>query len=125
MGRVYDTIISGGKSLHTLFDTGAVHNYITKKAAEGLPVIRLSKPIALGLGGEKRNINEACFIDGELQGNRLFYWALVVKELGQDEQDKEIDMLLGAHEMQRWNIKIDPKEEKLDLSKFRREFIEY
>ena len=122
MGRVYDTVISSGKSLHTLFDAGAVHNYIITKAAEGLPVIRLSKPITLGIGGEKRNIHEACFIDGELQGNRLFYWALVVEELGQDE---EIDMLFGAIEMQRWNIKIDPKGEKLDLSRFRREFIEY
>ena len=125
MGRVYGTVVLGNKSLHTLFDTGAVHNYIARKAAEGLPVIRLPEPIIVGIGGEGRTINEACFIYGELQGNRLFYWALIVEELGQDEQNKEIDMLFGAIEMQRWNIKIDPKGEKLDLSRFRREFIEY
>jgi hypothetical protein len=125
MGRVYDTVVSNNKSLHTLFDTGAVHNYITREVAKGLPVTQLPEPLVIGIGGERRSINEACFIYGELQGNRLFYWALVVEELGQDEQDKEIDMLFGAIEMQRWNIKIDPKEEKLDLSRFRREFIEY
>ena len=45
--------------------------------------------------------------------------------MGLDEQNKGIDMLFGATEMQRWNIKVDPKEEKLDLSGFREEFIEY
>jgi len=62
---------------------------------------------------------------GELQGNGLFCWAFVVEELGVDEQRREIDMLFGAVEMQRWNIKIDPTAEKLDLSGFRKEFIEY
>lgn len=125
MGRVYDTIVSNSKSLHSLFDTGAVHNYITKKAAEGLPVNRLSKPYTVGIGGESRTIVEVCLIDGELGGNKLFFYAPIVEELGMDERNKEIDILFGATEMQRWNIKIDPKEEKLDLSRFRKEFIEY
>lgn len=125
MGRIYDTIHSNSKSLHALFDTGAVHNYVTKKAAKGLSINRLPKPFVVGIGGETRSIHEACFIYGELQNERLFCWALVVEELGLDDQSKEIDMLLGATEMQRWNIKIDPREERLDLSGFREEFIEY
>jgi hypothetical protein len=125
MGRIYETIVSNNKSLHTLFDTGAVHNYVTRKAARGLSITRLPESFIVGLGGQKRSVHEACFIYGELQGRRLFCWALVVEDLGVDEQDKEIDMLFGAIEMQRWNIKIDPKEERLDLSGFREEFIEY
>jgi hypothetical protein len=124
MGRIYDTI-SNNKSLHTLFDTGAVHNYVTRKAARGLSINRLPKPFTVGIGGETRSIHEACFIYGELQGKRLFCWGLVVEELGLDEQDEEIDMLFGAVEMQRWNIRIDPGGERLDLSGFRDEFIEY
>jgi hypothetical protein len=123
MGRIYDTI-SNNKSLHTLFDTGAVHNYVTSKAARGLSINRLPQPFTVGIGGKTRSIHEACFIYGELQGKRLFCWGLVVEELGLDEQE-EIDMLLGAVEMQRWNIRIDPREERLDLSGFREEFIEY
>jgi len=125
MGRFYEIGISNNKSLHTLFDTGAVHSYITKKSAWGLPINRLSEPFTAEVGGERRTVHEACFIYGKLKGNELFCWALIVEELGQDEQNKEIDMLFGATEMQRWNIKIDPKEEKLDLSGFRKEFIEY
>jgi len=125
MGRVYGTILTNDKSLHTLFDTGAVHNYITQEMAKGLSTNRLPEPFTVGIGGEKRDIHEACFIYGELQGKRLFCWALVVEELGLDEQNKEIDMLFGAIEMQRWNIKIDPMQERLDLSGFREEFIEY
>jgi hypothetical protein len=125
MGRIYDTIISDNRSLHALFDTGAVHNYVTKKAAGGLSINRLPEPFIAGLGGERRDIHEACFIYGELQGRRLFCWGLVVEELGLDEHNKEIDMLFGAIEMQRWNIKINPGEERLDLSSFREEFIEY
>lgn len=124
MGRIYDTI-TNHRSLHTLFDTGAVHNCVTKKAAGGLSISRLPEPFRVGIGGERRNISEACLIYGELQGRKLFCSALVVEELGLDEQDKEIDMLFGAIEMQRWNIRIDPREERLDLSGFREEFIEY
>ena len=125
MGRIYDTIHSNSKSLHALFYTGAVHNYVTKKAARGLSINRLPKPFTVGIGGETRSIHEACFIYGELQNKRLFCWALVVGELGLDDQDREIDMLFGATEMQRWNIRINPGEERLDLSGFREEFIEY
>lgn len=125
MGRTYDTIISDNRSLHALFDTGAVHNYVTKKAARGLSISRLPEPFTVGIGGERKSIQEACFVYGELQGRRLFCWGLVVEELGLDEQNEEIDMLFGAIEMQRWNIKINPGEERLDLSGFREEFIEY
>ncbi len=125
MGRIYDTIHSNSKSLYALFDTGAVHNYVTKKAARELSINQLPEPFTVGIGGETRSIHEACFIYGELQNERLFCWALVVEELGLDEQNKEVDMLFGAMEMQRWNIRVNPGEERLDLSGFRKEFIEY
>jgi len=125
MGRIYDTIHSNSKSLYALFDTGAVHNYVTKKAARELSINQLPEPFTVGIEGETRRIHEACFIYGELQNERLFCWALVVEELGLDEQNKEVDMLFGATEMQRWNIRINKNEERFDLSGFRKEFIEY
>ena len=125
MGRVYDTIISGDKRLHSLFDTGAVHNYITLEAAEGFVRARLSKPLRVGLGGKSRTVEESCIVIGELHGNQIDFLARIVTDIGKDERDREIDVIIGATEMQRWNIRIDPKGEKLDLSGFRREFIEY
>jgi hypothetical protein len=67
MGRIYDTI-SNHKSLHTLFGTGAVHNYVTKKAARELSISRLPEPfrVGIGIGGERRDIHEACLVYGEL-----------------------------------------------------------
>jgi len=125
MGRVYAEITAEGKSLHTLFDPGAVHNYIIRKKKEGFLPYTLKKSFEIAIGGERENIISACLIDGEIQGNHLFYWAFVIDDLGLDEKGREIELLLGATEMQRWNIKIDLQEEKLDLSRFRKEFIEY
>lgn len=125
MGRVYDNIISNNKSLYTLFDTGAMHNYITKRAAEGLVIGSIPEPFKIGLGGEAKTIYEACLIAGRLQGNSFYFSANIAENIGKDERGQEIDAILGAIEMQRWNIRIDPEEEKLDLSGFRKEFIEY
>lgn len=48
-----------------------------------------------------------------------------VTDIGKEEQEKGIDVIIGAKEMQRRNIKIDPKGEKMGLSGFRKEFIEH
>ena len=40
-------------------------------------------------------------------------------------QGIEIGMLFGATDMQVWNINLDLKHETLDLSRFRKEFVEY
>jgi hypothetical protein len=126
MGRVYDTITSNNKSLHALFDTGAVHNYIARKVAQELAPRFLSKPFDVGLGGSIRKISQVCLIEAEIQGNHLHFLAHhVIDDIGNDESGKEIDMILGAREMQVWNIRIEPKEEKLDLTRFRKVFIEY
>ncbi len=42
-----------------------------------------------------------------------------------DEKGIEIGMLFGATDMQVWNINLDLKHETLDLSRFRKEFVEY
>ena len=49
----------------------------------------------------------------------------VVDELGRNEKGIEIGMLFGATDMQVWNINLDLKHETLDLSRFRKEFVEY
>ena len=125
MGRVCDTITTTNKPLHALFDTGAVHNYIAGKAAQELAPRSLSKPFDVGLGGSTRKIAQCRGKKAHIQGNHLNFWTYVIEEIGSDESGKEINLILGAREMQVWNIRIDPKEEKLDLTRFRKEFIEY
>ncbi|MFQ6032104.1 MAG: hypothetical protein ACE5K2_04205 [Candidatus Zixiibacteriota bacterium] len=125
MGRVYDTIVLDSKSLHALFDSGVVHNYITKEVAEGLTTQVIPEPFEVGLGGKTQTVSDACLVVGRVQDRLFDFSAHVIEDIGRDENGKEIDVIIGATEMQRWNIKIDPKDEKLDLSRFRKEFIEY
>jgi hypothetical protein len=49
----------------------------------------------------------------------------VIDELRMDEKVIEIGMLFGATDMQVLNINLDLKHETLDLSRFRKEFVEY
>lgn len=120
MGRVYHTVTSNNKSLNTLFDAGAIHNYITEKASQGFATVSLRQPFDVALGGKGRKISKASLIEGYIEGKHFYFWANVIEDIGNDEKGREIDVIWGAVEMQRWNIRVDPKEEKLDLSGFRR-----
>lgn len=128
MGRVYDDIKVNGGSLNTIFDPGAIRSYITvngrKKAS--LKIFFIKKPFKTGLGGKRRKIEKYCDIQGKIKKNHFDIRAYLVGELGRDDKEgKEIDLLFGALDMQTWNIQLDLEKEKLDLSRFRKEFIEY
>ncbi|MFQ6043822.1 MAG: retropepsin-like aspartic protease [Candidatus Poribacteria bacterium] len=127
MGRIYEFVEVDGKRLNTLFDSGAVRTYITRKSAEkiGLKIERLKEAFEVGLGGRARKINECCLVQGNIKDNPFNLISWVVEELGQDEKGREIELLFGATDMQVWNIQIDLEKETLDLSRFRKEFIEY
>lgn len=50
--------------------------------------------------------------------------ANIVKYLGK-ENDREIDMIFGCEDMETWNIGLDLKNKKLDLTHFVKEFTEF
>ncbi|MCL0094964.1 retroviral-like aspartic protease family protein [Dehalococcoidia bacterium] len=125
MGRVYDSLEVNGRKFNTLFDTGSVRSYITQSAAVGLLLYHLPIPYEVGRGGKRHRIKQVCLVVGRLHGNPVDVTALVVKDLGDDEWGKPINLLFGAEAMEVWNVKIDPKDHKLDLSLMRKEFVEY
>jgi len=49
----------------------------------------------------------------------------VIKDIGKDEDGKPIEILFGALAMQQWGIRLLPAEEKLDLSHYPEEFVEF
>jgi len=51
--------------------------------------------------------------------------AYVIPSLGIDEKGNTIDLLFGAMDMQIWNIQLDLEKEQVDVSRFRKEFIEF
>jgi hypothetical protein len=90
-----------------------------------LTVTRLKQALRVGIGGSRRSVTQLCVLQGRLQGHPVTLTARVVESLGRDEEGREIDLLVGALFMEEWNIRVDHKRRALDLSRFRREFVEY
>ena len=49
----------------------------------------------------------------------------MINDIGPDEEGKPIDILFGARAMQQWGIRAVPDEERLDLSHYPDEFVEF
>jgi len=127
MGRIYEIVDVNGKQLNTLFDSGAVRSYIVRRVAEeiGLHIEPLKDTFEVGLGGKTQKIDECSIVQGNIRENPFNLIAWVVEEIGKDERGREIELLFGATDMQTWNIHMDMEKAELDLSRFRKEFIEY
>jgi hypothetical protein len=77
------------------------------------------------LGGAVRETNTAAILEAEIQGHPISTHALVLEEIGNDEEGKPIEILFGALAMQQWGIRPVPDEERLDLSHYPEEFVEF
>jgi hypothetical protein len=125
MGRIFGTIEVDGKECRTLFDSGARNTYIAAGAAKGLLRTRLAVPRPAALGGKVRHVQEGCYLTGTLEGKPIEVDAYVLDEIGLDDDGRPIDILFGALAMQKWNIRVVPEEERLDLTRYPAEFTEF
>ena len=64
-------------------------------------------------------------LNAEVQGHRISTHAMVIDEIGTDEDGKPIEILFGALAMQQWGIRLVPDEERLDLTHYPKEFVEF
>jgi len=62
---------------------------------------------------------------GQVEGHWVRTRARVVDSIGNDEEGRPIDILFGALAMQEWGIRLVPEEERLDLTHYPREFVEF
>ncbi len=125
MGRVYADIREDGRGMWTLFDTGSKNTYIVRSTLGKLPTQPMSVPFQVGLGGKTRTAEFMCNIEGFIEGKRVAVQAFVIDDLGRDEEGRAIELLFGALAMQQWGIRPIPDEERLDLTHYSEEFIEY
>lgn len=125
MGRVCEMIQVNGLECWTLFDTGARNTYIIPKVAEVLVTSETPHPIRAALGGNVKETNRMALLQGEIEGHLISTHAMVIDNIGTDEDGRLIEILFGALAMQQWGIFPIPDEEKLDLSHYSKEFIEY
>jgi len=124
-GRVRELIDVKGRKFWTLLDTGARNTYIVPEVAALLVPTKLTKPFTTALGGSVKKANETAILEGKIEGHRFATQAMVLKDIGKDEEGKAIQVLFGALAMQQWGVRPLPDEERLDLTHFTREFVEF
>jgi len=125
MGRIKQPIKVDGRDCWTLFDTGARNTYVTSTVAKGLTTSVKPRTIRTVLGGEIKETNTAAILEAEIEGHPISTHALVIDEIGKDENGTPIEILFGALAMQQWGIRPVPDEERLDLSHYPQEFVEF
>jgi hypothetical protein len=125
MGRVREFIRVDGKKFWTLFDTGARNTYIVPAVAALLSTVDLPKPFRSALGGGVKKATKGAVLNADVQKHKVSTHAMVIDEIGKDENGKPIDILFGALAMQQWGIRPVSDEERLDLTHYPKEFVEF
>jgi hypothetical protein len=125
MSRIREFIRVNGEKCWTLFDSGARNTYVTPRVAAQLATTQLPKALKSALGGGVKKASKAALLVAKVEGHNVSTNAYVIDEIGHDEEGKTIDVLFGALAMQQWGIRLLPKEERLDLTHFPKEFVEY
>ncbi len=125
MGRIREFIQVNGKKCWTLFDSGARNTYVTPQVASHLATTELPKAVRSALGGGVKKASRAALLVARVEGHNGSTNAYVINEIGHDEEGRTFDVLFGALAMQQWGIRLLPREERLDLTHFPKEFVEY
>jgi hypothetical protein len=124
MGRVRETVKVNGQECWALFDTGVRSSYVVN-TVDRLGAVRTFHPIRTTLGGRVKVATCTALLQAEVQGHLVSTHALVVDEIGKDEDGRRIEILVGALALRQWGIRPVPDEERLDLSHYPDKFVEF
>ena len=125
MGRIRKNIDIKGKNFWTLFDTGSRNTYVAPNVAKMLHTITLPVEHIVALGGKENVLNSMCFLIANIEKHPVEVDAYVLDDIGKDEEGKPIEILFGALAMQKWGIRPLPDEERLDMTHYSKEFVEF
>jgi len=125
MGRIFEMIQVDGRKCWTLFDTGAKNTYVVPVVARLMTRRKMAHVFRSAIGGRTQKSDTMVLLEAKVQGKPIGTKALVVAEIGDDEDGKPIEILFGALAMQEWGIRPIPDEERLDLSRYTRTFVEF
>jgi hypothetical protein len=125
MGRIKQIMKVDGLECWTLFDTGARNTYVTSSVARVLNTTPMPQTVRTALGGEIKETTTAAVLQAEIEGHLISTHALVLDKIGQDEDGRPIEILFGALAMQQWGIRPVLDEERLDLTHYPEEFVEF
>jgi hypothetical protein len=125
MGRIRQMIAVDGRKCWTLFHPSTRNTYVIQSVAELLKTFPTPRPIRTALGGTIRESSRVALLEGQVQHHSFSTHAFVVEEIGTDEDGNPIEVLFGSLAMREWGIRLNPAEEKLDLSHYPKEFVEF
>ncbi|MDI6793497.1 MAG: hypothetical protein QME81_11640 [bacterium] len=125
MGRVRKDIQVSGNDIWTLFDTGSRNTYVAEDVASGLQTFDLEEIEPVRLGGKRHEITKDCRLICRVEGLPVRINARVIDRIGFDEEGKRIEVLFGALAMQEWGIELNLEKERLDMSHYPKEFVEF
>jgi hypothetical protein len=136
VGRVRTNIIIDGHPCWTLFDTGARNTYVVSDIVDSLTKKMLAKSERVAIGGKTNQYDQICslrsptaspygIVTALVEGKPVWMSSCILDEIGKDEEGKRIEVLFGALAMQRWGIRPVPDEERLDMTHYPEEFVEY
>jgi len=108
-----------------MFDTGARNTYVIPSVARVLKTSEMAHVFRTALGGRVKETRISAILEAEVEGHPIATHALVIDDIGRDEDGKLIEILFGALAMQQWGIRPIPDEERLDLTHYPEEFVEY
>jgi len=125
MGRIRKNIEVSGKQFWTLFDTGSRNTYVVNTVAEGFNISQISKSRKVSLGDKEHLLNKVFLLQAKVEGYPVEMDSYILDDIGSDENGKKIDILFGVLAMQKWGIRPLPDEERLDMTHYSKEFVEF
>jgi hypothetical protein len=125
MSRIRANIKVNGRDWWTLFDTGARNTYVVADVAKNLLSWDMPRTEPAALGGKVHNITRGYMLIGTIKGFWIQTHARILEEIGHDEKDQRIEILFGALAMEEWGIHPVPDEDRLDLTHYPKEFVEF
>ncbi len=125
MDRVVKEIEIEGQPAIALFDAGSTHTYVRGRLLEDVPKRTIRKPYRVALDDNEIEVREVCVALAKIEGLEFDAEAVPVDQIGWAE-GHELDAIIGASAMEKWEIRIDPATQELDLERLRRcEFGEF
>ena len=125
MARTIKTVEIEGQPAVALFDRGAMYTYVRSSFLGDAPRREMDPPAHVALGGREVDMRELCLVQGKIEGLSFLTDAVPVADLGRAD-GYEVDAVIGALTLERWEIELDPKTGTLDLEGLRRrEFTEF
>src|SRR5262249_22560002 len=114
MARIIKTIEIEGQPAVALFDSGAIYTYIRSDLVQSAPRTSVAKPVRVALGGQAITITDVCLFNGKIEGLDFFADAVPIARLGAIDVH-QLDAIIGALTLVRWEIKLYPNNGSLDL----------